>query len=302
MSPVSGKKVETTLWSAFWSLLWTIFKVFIFLLVGGTAWYTLKAKDLPTCSGFDCTSETNSLSDDPGSITCSSDPCLASDCCTVHPPACIKPYPSPPTYDLNSVLETDLSIANFNVTGVACDTGYSGIPTATACNTAGEPYTLDGCYEHEPDFSGETVAAGDDGNSEFCMDVLGNGGVDTDDLMLLLASYGNLCTDLPAGVRICPPNSPEGRLVKVNDLLRLLGQFGSQGCEQTCNSSLDGYSSMDITVSGTSDPCTLEKCEATLACDGVEYSSQCTQGIWSLPAELTSCINNKAGGGGTGGG
>jgi len=73
-------------------------------------------------------------------------------------PSCIRPTSPIIGYDLTGVTDTDLSIANFTVTGVACDTGYSGAAAATACDTAGVPYTLGGCTVTPPPVVGNCVS------------------------------------------------------------------------------------------------------------------------------------------------
>ena len=42
-----------------------------------------------TCQDFNCDDSTNSLSDDPGSITCLSNPCTAEECCTTPNIDCV---------------------------------------------------------------------------------------------------------------------------------------------------------------------------------------------------------------------
>jgi len=72
-------------------------------------------------------------------------------------PSCIRPSPTI-GYDLTGVTDTDLSISNFTVAGVVCDTGYSGAAAATACDTAGVPYTLGGCTATPPPVVGNCVS------------------------------------------------------------------------------------------------------------------------------------------------
>jgi len=69
------------------------------------------------------------------------------------PHSCITPTVTT-GYDLTGTTEEDLSIANFNVTGVTCDAGYSGTsPYASVCATTGLPYILNDCTETPQEYS-----------------------------------------------------------------------------------------------------------------------------------------------------
>jgi hypothetical protein len=48
-------------------------------------------------------------------------------------------------YDLSGLVETDLTIAAFSVSGASCVEGYCGTLTYTACDTADGEYSFGGC-------------------------------------------------------------------------------------------------------------------------------------------------------------
>ena len=56
--------------------------------------------------------------------------------------ACLRP--STAGYDFSSASET-LEINSFQVTGVACSSGYTGTPSATVCSADGGEYGVSGC-------------------------------------------------------------------------------------------------------------------------------------------------------------
>ena len=90
---------------------------------------------------FDCAGDANAIDASPAGITCATDPCTATECCT----AALCTEPSDVTG--YTVTNTELNVAiGFSVI-VACDTGYEPTgagPAAATCGSSGD-YTLSGC-------------------------------------------------------------------------------------------------------------------------------------------------------------
>ena len=68
----------------------------------------------------------------------------------VIPPATDCEEPTTAGYDFSGVSGSEAE-ASFSITGVACDTGYSGTATATVCSAAGQDYSVSGCTEDPTD-------------------------------------------------------------------------------------------------------------------------------------------------------
>ena len=143
--------------------------------LGVILWFIFK-EDYPTCTGFDCSTDDNSLSTSPGDIECPADPCTTIDCCTVVPTGggSARDSDSDRDSDSNSgsdserdsdsdsslicstpssedkvpytVTETSLENAFTDSTVTAtCASGYVGPPVVTPCAASDQPYQLSGC-------------------------------------------------------------------------------------------------------------------------------------------------------------
>lgn len=84
----------------------------------------LDADTLPTCTGFDCSNNANSLNATPGAITCSADPCTETECCSVADisvdPACTP----------NPCLNGGVCTGSASGYTCACAVGFSGATCA----------------------------------------------------------------------------------------------------------------------------------------------------------------------------
>ena len=90
---------------------------------------------------FDCSGGANAIDASPAGITCATDPCTATECCTAA--FCTEPS------DVTgyTVTNTQLNVATGFSVIVACDTGYESTgagPAAATCGSSGD-YTLSGC-------------------------------------------------------------------------------------------------------------------------------------------------------------
>ena len=48
---------------------------------------------------------------------------------------------------MENIVEENLALEAFNVTGVACAPGYDGTPNISKCTADNSPYTISGCYK-----------------------------------------------------------------------------------------------------------------------------------------------------------
>ena len=143
--------------------------------LGVILWFIFK-EDYPTCTGFDCSTDDNSLSTSPGDIECPADPCTTIDCCTVVPTGggSARDSDSDRDSDSNSgsdrdsdrdsdsslicstpssedkvpyiVTETSLENAFTDSTVTAvCASGYVGTAVVAPCTELDGPYQLSGC-------------------------------------------------------------------------------------------------------------------------------------------------------------
>lgn len=89
----------------------------------------------------------------PNDNLCVGDTCTDSDCCVDIPSVdsssvriCQTPSSSIlNNYNMTNVQENDLHMDSFDVTGISCNDGYSGIAEATVCTRPGGHYTVSGC-------------------------------------------------------------------------------------------------------------------------------------------------------------
>jgi len=89
----------------------------------------------------------------PNDNLCTGDTCTDTDCCVDIPSVdsssvrvCQRPSSSVlNNYNMTNVQENDLNMDSFDVTGITCNTGYSGTAVATVCTRPGGHYTVSGC-------------------------------------------------------------------------------------------------------------------------------------------------------------
>ena len=139
-----------------------------------------------------------------------------------------------------------LSVSDFNVSGITCDTGYEGTVTTSVCNTEGTPYNVSGC---------SPIVLETGCNSTFTEDELGDkyrliDGVDITNFHLLsLLEYSNEdinCSGIGASGVSCSGT------VNTSGSINCSGNSSGIGTI-SCNSSgvfiLDGCSGMEISAS-----------------------------------------------------
>jgi hypothetical protein len=89
----------------------------------------------------------------PNDNLCVGDTCTDDDCCvdiqTTSSSSFRTCQPPPPSvlnkYNMTGVVATDLSMDSFDVTGISCKEGYSGVAVATVCSRPHGHYNVSGC-------------------------------------------------------------------------------------------------------------------------------------------------------------
>ena len=88
------------------------------------------------------------------SSPCPGDSCSDDYCCATISDGgsvnnCRRPAASQlNNYNITNISETDLSISNFNVSGITCKSGYEGTVETRVCTRPGGQYSITGCHSH----------------------------------------------------------------------------------------------------------------------------------------------------------
>lgn len=227
----------------------------------------------------------------PNDNLCTGDTCTDTDCCVDIPSVdsssgrvCQRPSTSVlNNYNMTNVQENNLHMDSFDVTGITCNTGYSGTAVATACTRPGGHYNVSGCTSSTPV---PITSSADSIVNEWCPDFNGDNFVNNPDLLELLAGYQNECVD--AHSHLCLPHKGEGQTVGASELLHLLSNYGS-----LCNNNNDCTTLQnnidDIPhLAGRTDfnadfsNCNTNSCNATITCANNNIIHlNCINGKWT---------------------
>ena len=169
---------------------------------------------------------------------------------------------------------------------------YGGTPCPTSHGSQdSQPCNTQACDENNDNNINQVF------DGEWCPDFSRGGLVNVDDLLALLAAYGQECVDTNADFCFPHKRNNINERVGVNELLILLSKFGTSCNNENCTTLQTNINHMpsDATTVFNAE-CSSQSCNATITCanDDISIDWSCTGGNWTPQGnnELLTSINN----------